>query len=87
MVSDTPCCDRKSPFHTPTPHLPVICPPLSPAHPESRLSSSLLVSAKAECGGGSVGGVFRGPAPAPAGPAPTGSWGCGREGFYLRVCM
>lgn len=75
MVSHTPCCDHKSLFHTPTPHLPVIYPPLSPVQPESRLSSSLLVYANAERGGGSTGGVFRGPAPAPAGPAPTGLLG------------
>lgn len=77
--------EGKALFRTPTLRLPVLCPPLFPAHPESRLSSS-PVCANAERLGGSVGGVCRGPAPTPAGPAPAGLLGLWPEGF-LSVCV
>ena len=72
--------------HAPTPRLPVISPPLSSAYPESHLSSSPLVYANAERKGGSVGGVSRGPAPAPSGPAPHGLLGLWPGGF-LSPCV
>lgn len=96
MVLDTSCSDlrevpialivREVPISHPNPTPACNLLPLSPAHPESHLSSSHLVYANAELLGGSVGGVCRGPAPTLLAPPPAGLLGLWPEGF-LSPCV
>lgn len=81
MVLNTSCSDREGKYQ-----VTYFAPQPTSACNLLPLSSSPVVYANANRLGGSVGGVFRGPAPAPLAPPPAGLLGLWPEGF-LSPCV